>query len=62
MLTGSIVGVANYATDTIFLVCTYHSCAQLRILQQELAELGKPGRQGRDEVVRLIRRHQVEIR
>ncbi|XP_014219934.1 odorant receptor Or2-like [Copidosoma floridanum] len=64
IVTGLIVSVANYATDSIFLVCVYHFCGQLRILKNDLEGLGRGGDSlsAKDKLTALIRRHQMEIR
>ncbi|OXU17100.1 hypothetical protein TSAR_015328 [Trichomalopsis sarcophagae] len=62
LMSGSVTAVANFATDAIFLVCVYHFCAQLRILQTDLIKLGAPRFDSREALAQLIRRHQKEIR
>ncbi|XP_058790789.1 odorant receptor 13a-like [Phymastichus coffea] len=63
IITGSIIGLTNHVIDTTFLICTYHFCAQLEILHNELMAFDYNDHSvGRSYLVSLIQRHQAEIR
>ncbi|XP_058790808.1 odorant receptor 13a-like isoform X2 [Phymastichus coffea] len=63
ILTGSIIGLATHVTDTTFLICTYHFCAQLQILHNDFMDLDYDDHLvGRSYLISLIKRHQAEIR
>ena len=61
MITGTFISTANFAADTLFLICTYHLCAKLRILHEDLTDLGDVRGDPALEIINLIRRHQIEI-
>ncbi|KAJ8686509.1 hypothetical protein QAD02_022303, partial [Eretmocerus hayati] len=62
MIAMAPIVVMTYAMDGIFIMTTYQFCAQLRILQNDLMELGKNGSNTRQDVIHLIKRHQEAIR
>lgn len=44
VIIGLSCGTGNYSMDSLFLVMVHHTCAQLRILQEELRMLGTSGK------------------
>ncbi|KAL7286373.1 hypothetical protein TKK_0019327 [Trichogramma kaykai] len=60
VITGTFCATTNYALDTLFLICSYHMCAQLKILKHDLMNMSKKNVAQR--LTCLIRRHQREIR
>lgn len=61
VITGTFCATTNYALDTLFLICSYHMCAQLKILKYDLMRI-RPDNVADLQITRLIRRHQKEIR